>query len=145
MNKILPRRISSAISVSLGAMIATLPFTIAYFNKISLLALVTNFVVLPVATVAYMLLFVFTIFALIIPFAKYLYVVVDYMIRFVTLLVKSVASQTKLIVYIKTSLAANVLFYSGLIIASDFILIKKKWIYYVPVFLFVVAIILSVL
>ena len=143
--KFLPRRTSNALAVSLGATIATMPFVITYFKRISLLSLLSNFIILPIATIAYMFLFIVTVFAIIIPIIKYLYVPIDYMLRFITILVKSVSSQTKFILNITSSLIANVLFYFGIIIAGDFVFIKSKWMYYVPIFLIVVAIILSIL
>lgn len=66
-SKFLYRKLASTIAVLICVQIGTIPVMISAFNHITLTAVVSNFVCLPVASVAYMVLYVLTIIALICP------------------------------------------------------------------------------
>lgn len=66
-SKFFHEKLASSLSVSLSASIGTaFPIMIA-FEKLSLFSVVTNMIVIPLASVAYMLMFVFSLMSIIIP------------------------------------------------------------------------------
>jgi ComEC/Rec2-related protein len=71
--KFLPNKISDAISVGLGAQIATFPALLITFGYVSVVGLVLNLVVLPILSLLYIIMFVCTIICTVIfPIAPYI-------------------------------------------------------------------------
>ena len=72
------RPLVDAVALTVSATIGTAPLIINTFNYFSLIGFVANLVLVPLFGYAFMLLFVVTIFALIIPILGYLFVPIQY-------------------------------------------------------------------
>lgn len=66
-SKFLLDKLASSLAISLGATIGTLPSMMINFTKLSIFSVVTNLIVIPIASFAFMLLFVIVLISFIIP------------------------------------------------------------------------------
>ena len=85
-------KFSSALSVSISTSIALIPFCANYFGRISLLSVLTNVVVIPIFSFAYILLFVLAIIGLLLKFVGVLLIVPDVLIHLIKLIANFVAT-----------------------------------------------------
>ncbi len=76
-NKFLPHGISSLIAISISAQIGVLPFLATFGTELNLLAFAVNLIVVPIFSIIYPLLFVFSLLAAILPFLGKLLVIVN--------------------------------------------------------------------
>lgn len=80
------------ISLSLSISIALIPFCAHYFHRISLLAVLTNTILIPVFSIAYILLLICVLLAIIIKVFGVLLVIPETIIHFIRLLANAVAN-----------------------------------------------------
>ena len=92
-NKFLPKIIANSLSISLSAQIGITPITIITFNSFSLYSVLTNLIIIPLVTIAFILISLALVLTLIIPacsvvlkFSAFPLVVVDAIANFVSLL-----------------------------------------------------------
>ena len=125
-NKFLNDKLSSVIAVSLSATIGTMPAMMLSFNNLSIFSIITNVIVIPIASVAYMLMFAFVFVAMILPPLG----VFMYMFEFLMRIVSGISQITGSINLVNTMQIFVILFSIGLIstaiIISDYCIVKKK-------------------
>lgn len=141
--KFLPRKLSSSLALTLSAQIGTMPVSILFFGQISWYALLSNFLIIPITTVAFVLLFASTIIVLIVPLFGPMLKAVDFLFLIVKWIATAVANIRGSVGILSINYLAIGMFYGGMICASDFCLLKNKWVSALPLFLFSLAIILS--
>ena len=90
--KALPSRLSDMISASVGATAGTTPVLAASFNRLSVLSIVINIVVLPLASLAIVLIFITTLLGLLIgQTAAYIAFAADAVIRLMLAVINALA------------------------------------------------------
>jgi len=77
--KFLPKWASSYLSVTICASLGTLPFLASFYSSYNFLSLFANLIVVPLFSVVFVSLLIFTIIALLLPFMKFLLIVSDCM------------------------------------------------------------------
>lgn len=143
--KFFPKRLSSSLSLTLAAQVGTIPVSILFFGQISWYALLSNFLIIPITTVSFVILFVFVIIVMIIPLFGPILKVVDFSFVLVKWIATAVANLKGSVGIFNINYYALGFFYGGMICASDFCLAKNKWTTAIPMFLFSIAIILSLM
>ena len=116
--KKLPKRLADTISVSLSAQLGTLPVMLTSFGYLSGASLLMNIIFLPVLSVIYVLLFIFTVIAAVIPFTA---VVLPYAVlplQFAVSAILNIGFENAIISGFGSGLFATV-FYIGLLALSD--------------------------
>lgn len=83
---------TKTISLSLSTSLALMPFCAHYFGRISLLSVITNVFVIPLFSITYILLFIFTILSVVINFAGVLLNIPELLIHFIKLIANFVAN-----------------------------------------------------
>ena len=92
LDKRLPAKASDAIAASVGASAGTFPVLAAFFNRLSLLSIVINIVILPLASAVTVLTFIASLWALIIgPGAEYVAYAASFVIRIMMTVIHAVA------------------------------------------------------
>ena len=113
-------------SISLSATIGTMPAIMLSFEKLSIFSIVTNVIVIPIASVAYMFMFVFVIFSLIIHSLGVFIYVFEALMRVVTAISQVTGSISLIGVNKLLTLLFSVSLVSSVIVISDYALIKHK-------------------
>jgi len=125
-NKFLGDKLASALAISVSVTIGTTLPTAAYFAKLSIFSVVTNVIVIPIASLAYMFMFVSVIFALIIPPLG----VFVYLFEFLMSVVTGISSLTGAITFASVNFTFVFIFGLLLIIsamfASDYLFIERR-------------------
>ena len=79
----MPKWLAEALALSISTMVSLI-FVMAYFFKtFNAISLIANMVIIPIFTFAYTILFLLTMFSLILPFLRYLIVLIDPIFEFV--------------------------------------------------------------
>ena len=125
-SKFLNNKFASALSISLSASIGTTFTMMICFEKLSILSVVINMIAIPVASVAFMMMFLFVLIALIIPPLGALLYAFEFLMKIVTGMSQifgsiSLVGMSKYAVY---SFGASLTMAS--ILMSDYALINKK-------------------
>ncbi|MFA6860303.1 MAG: ComEC/Rec2 family competence protein [Clostridia bacterium] len=85
LQKFLPgKRFCNSISVILAIQIGIFPLSIIYFNGVPILSILANFVCIPLFGLFYMLIVVFSLIVLFLPFMGFLFFIPDLIVLFVT-------------------------------------------------------------
>lgn len=124
LNKI-PKWSSDLIGLSLAVNFAIFPFICYYFNRFAVLFLPVNFVIMPIIPLIYASLIVLTIANLIFPNVAFL-VVMDYLfvpIKLASLVVGEVSFAILNIIFSRLGLLS---YFTGEIVISKYIFIKKR-------------------
>ena len=131
MDKKLPRRLdklSAALSASTGATAGTAPLLAAAFNRVSMLSILLNIVVIPIASAAIVLVFIAVLCGLIIgSAASYVAVLPAAVIRFMMTIIRWAAS----IPFIASNVASppwylTLAWFAALFASSGYVLIRTK-------------------
>jgi competence protein ComEC len=126
--KALPLRLSDMISASVGATAGTVPVLAASFNRLSILSIVINIVVLPLASLAIVLTFLTTLLALLIgQTASHLAFAADAVIRLMLTIIEALA----VISFAAVNVAAppwyiTIGFFLMLFIVSKYLLVSTR-------------------
>ena len=126
-SKFLFEQFASSLSLSLAASIGIMPIMAIQFEKFSALSVFTNMIVIPIASIAFMFLFVAIIFAMIIPGISMIVVPFEYIMRFVTA-VGSIAAGASVNLY-HVNMGSSVLFLTLGIsaVVSEYIRLKPLY------------------
>ena len=129
LSKKLNKGISSAVALVLSAQIGILPLCILYFNNFSLLTVIANMLLVPIASVAYMLVFAILCIAVIIPAIGILLRVPALLIEFVFIVSGFFAKIGLSVINIKSNAWMLVPYYIVLPFIGDlsFLGQKRKW------------------
>ena len=123
----MPKWLSSAISLTLSAQIATLPLLIYFFNSFNLLSVITNVLALPLFTLGYIVLFVSVILTAILPLFSFLFIIPNLAFTFVYLIAKFVSSVSFASVSLFSfGLFATIIYYVFVFSLSNFVMLKPK-------------------
>jgi len=125
-SRFLHNKLASTISVSLSASIGTTLAIMVNFNKLSIFAVITNCIVIPIASIAFMLMFVFVVLgALVYPLG-----IGVYLFEILMKIVTGIGKLTGAINLAGVNKYFMVVFGFGLILSgvtvSDYCIVKKK-------------------
>lgn len=93
-SKIIPRKCSEVLAMSISAQLGILPFLALFTESYNLLSVFANFVVIPLFSVMFPLLLLVMIICSIMPFMSFLFVPFKYFIDFITGVAKVFASSS---------------------------------------------------
>lgn len=124
-SKFLYNKLAATIAVLISVQIGTLAITIKAFSKITLTAIVANFVCLPVASVSYMVLFVALIVATICPPIAINVYLFQFVMQVVTKFVHFVAPYGLLEIAMWKGAALVCTMPLAMFVGSDYLLIKR--------------------
>lgn len=127
-SKFLFRNFAEALALSLSASIGIIPITTSVFGTFSLLAVFTNMIVIPIASIAYMYLFVTLVFSLLIPAISIIMLPFKYIMSFVSAVALVAANISINSLPVGGRVGLTSLFIGGMVISSDYIFIgfRKK-------------------
>jgi len=125
-SKFLHVKIASAISLSLSASIGTLITSVVSFEKISPFAVLTNVIVIPLASVAFMILFSCVLISLLIKPFGYTLILFKLIMSIVTGVSSLFGSIVLSNLSLYLSIALSVFLCVGVLFLSGFIFVKKK-------------------
>lgn len=126
--KWLPAKLGGAVAVSVGATAGTLPVTAAAMGRVSLLGLVSNIVVLPLASLAIVLSFITVALGLLIgQAAQYVGFVVDAVIRLMLGIIRALGALPFAAMDVATPPWYMVLVCYGLLFVFSKYLLIKPW------------------
>ena len=128
LSKWLPVKLGGVVAVSVGATAGTLPVTAAAFNRVSLLGLVSNIVVLPLASLVIVLSFITVALGLVIgQSAQYLGFAVDVVIRLMLGIIRALGALPFAAVDVATPPWYLLLASYGLLFVCSKYLLIKPW------------------
>ncbi len=119
-------KFASALALSLSAEIGIIPSLVLSFSKISVFAIVTNIIVIPIASIAFMFLFVAVIVSLILPALGMFTYIFEFLMRIVT----GISQLTGAITFASANQVVLILFSIFIvmlaIMCSDYVFMQKK-------------------
>lgn len=119
-------KFSQSLALTLSAQIGTFPIIFNNFDKLSLLSLIANIIVVPLFSIIFSLLFIFVLINLILPLG-FLFKIIEVGLNLTIILTKSFGSVTTNLYYSSDSeTICNIAFYLCLVFASGLINIKNK-------------------
>lgn len=146
MKKIVPNKVADYMSLSICATLGILPFTASFFSQLNLLAVFANLIIVPMFAIVYPVLFIFVLFALLMPFLRKLFAVLDWFV----MAIKSIAAffaQTALQIRLYPfDVSVSLIFFVLMFIVSPFLMIGSmlKFLFFSGMsILLVIAIIVS--
>lgn len=119
-------KFSQAISLTLSAQLGTFPIILHNFEKMSFLSICANIIIVPIFSILFSLLIIFTIINFILPLGK-LFVVLELILNFIVFLTKGFGSVTSLIFTTSSfTITYSLIFYLIILCISKFINLKNK-------------------
>lgn len=122
-----PTWLASGIAVTLSAQIGIYPIMASYFNVFSVYSILANIVVVPVFSLAYILLFTMVVITTILPFLSFLLVVPAVVMSFVNWFPSLFVDLPFATVYVFDMEILTIFFYIFLLFASSFVFLKNKF------------------
>ncbi len=122
----LPNFLSSSIAVTVSAQIGIYPIMASYFNSFSLYSIPANIVIVPIFSLAYVLLFATVVITYILPFMSFLLVVPAIVMSFVNWFPTIFVDLPFANLYVFGLGAFSILYYIGIIFMSSFIFVQNK-------------------
>lgn len=125
-NKFFYHKLSSALSLAIAVQVGVVPAMAVYFSQLSIFSIVTNIIVIPIASIAFMILFIGVLLGVIFaPLAKLCYI-----FEFLMKIVTTISSFTGAVSFVNRKrelISAFSLSLVGFgIISSDFVFFKRK-------------------
>lgn len=127
--KFCKEKLSNTIATILAAQIGTIGIMIAYFNNVSLVAILANFVCIPVASFAYMLLFATTALSFVMPFLSVSVYLFQFVMQVVVKFAHLLARVDVLMLASWQGTVVTSLTIPTMSIASDYLFVKNKYKY----------------
>ena len=125
-SKFLGQYVGGAVAVTTSATIGTLPIIITIYSRVSSLSLLANLIAVPIASVGYMTLIVFSVISLIFPFMRFLMVIPDLCLRAIIYIAKLTANFDRAFIeFIPDKLLILAVFLLAFF-ASDYVFLNKK-------------------
>jgi ComEC/Rec2-related protein len=125
-SKFMFKKLALSLSATISVEIACTFIISRYFGEISLVAIIANFVAIPLASVAYMCLFITSIISLIIPAASGSIFLFQFVMQVVVKFVHLVAPASILFIKPVISTVVTGLTIAAMCVASDYLFIKRK-------------------
>jgi len=122
----IPNWLSSAIAVTVSAQIGIYPIMASYFNAFSLYSIPANIVVVPIFSLAYILLFSATVITMILPFMSFILVVPAVVMSFVNWFPSIFVDLPYATLYVFDMSIFSFFYYIALLFISSFVFIKNK-------------------
>ncbi len=123
--KIMPKPISTYISLSISAQIGILPFVASFFQNFNFLSFFANLIILPIFGIIYPVLFISIFIFLIMPFLSKGLVVFDYGFSGITGIAKFFASTSLTIPLYPFDITFSILLFVLLFLLSRFLMVRK--------------------
>ena len=125
-SKFLGERIGGAVAVTTSATIGTLPILITIYSRVSSLSLIVNLLAVPITSVAYMSLMVFSIIVAVLPFLRFIMAVPQVLIKALVYIAKITAGLDRAFIeFIPDKLLVLAVFLLAFM-ASDYVFLNKK-------------------
>ena len=144
LNKILPTFLSKVLAPSIVAYLSSLPIMLDNFSSVSLFAYLFNVFIIPIISVAYFILFPFTVFALIFEFLQIILIVPDVILGALIFVVSKMDTGIFMLTGITFSLSA-IPYYLIMFTHSGLINLSKRAKSTIVLILFITFIILFIL
>ena len=122
----IPNFLSSSISVTVVAQIGIYPIMASYFNSFSLYSIPANVVIVPIFSLAYILLFATTIISLILPFLSFTLFLPSVVMSFVNWFPSVFVNLPFANLYVFELGALSIFYYAFLLFSSSFIFLNDK-------------------
>lgn len=124
----LPKFISSPLALTTCVQIGILPFIAKYYTSVSLLSVVTNFICIPLFQVAFVMLVVIIICALVLSWLGIFLVPVHWLLTIIIKITKLIAGVSSSIInLVAIDFAGIISFYFGMFIVSGFVMMQKTY------------------
>lgn len=121
-----PNFLASSIAVTVSAQIGIYPIMASYFNSFSLYSILANIVVVPIFSIAYVLLFASVIISYILPFLSFILVVPAVVMSFVNWFPTIFVNLPYANLYVFSLGVFSILYYVALVFISSFVFINHK-------------------
>ena len=125
-NKIFHKKLSKSLAVCLSAQIGVLPVMFKTFSTFSIFSIITNMICIPIASIAFMILFVTVILSLIIPQLGVLIYAFEFLMKIVTFISGFMGAIELLKVKKWTISLFSASLLAGGIFVSDYVFFKGK-------------------
>ncbi len=122
----IPNFLSSSIAVTVSAQIGIYPIMASYFNSFSLYSIPANIVIVPIFSLAYVLLFATVIISLILPFLSFLLFLPSVVMSFVNWFPSVFVNLPFANLYVFELGVFSIIYYACLIFISSFVFIQNK-------------------
>ena len=122
----IPNFLSSSISVTVVAQIGIYPIMASYFNSFSLYSIPANVVIVPIFSLAYILLFATTIISLILPFLSFTLFLPSVVMSFVNWFPSVFVNLPFANLYVFELGVLSIFYYAFLLFSSSFIFLNDK-------------------
>jgi competence protein ComEC len=125
LNKIMPAKISSSLSICISAWLGSLPLTIYYFDSLSIISILLNLIFVPLLSLVFMIAFTFVIVSILLPFLASIIKLPAVLFGFLVKLLGYISNAT-IMFNISVEIVGVIMFYCAIILAGDYIFIKEK-------------------
>lgn len=122
----LPNAIASAIAVTVSAQIGIYPIMASFFNSFSVYSVIANIVVVPVFSLAYILLFSSVCIVVIFPFMSFIYFAPSVVMSFVNWFPSLFVDLPFAMIYVRDLGLFSLIYYVALLFMSSFVFVKHK-------------------
>lgn len=143
LNKFMPSKMASSLSVSLAAWVGSMPLLIYLFGEISFFSIVFNMLMVPYVGIVFMSMCLVLMLSWV-PGLNFLYVIPNFLYKILIIVVDGVADLKYMLLELSGSLAALVFLIIAILLASDYIFHKRKYLYsslFVLCFLIVILVV----
>lgn len=134
-SKFLFEQFASSLSLSLAASIGIMPIMALSFEKFSALSVFTNMIVIPIASIAFMILFAAVIISMIVPSISIIVVAFEFLMRFVTAVAAVAASAWVNLYHVNVGSAFLFLVLGVSAIISEYVQIKRPYKFLIIMFI----------
>ncbi len=122
----LPQKLAGSLSVCCSTFIGSSLIIAYYFNSCSILAIFTNFIIIPIVSISFSLLFVFVMIVSIIPVLDFALIVPNFVFNLVNIIAGSIANMKGVSVLFSTNIVGVVLGLIAIFILSDYVFLSRK-------------------
>lgn len=126
LSKYFSKKLASSVAVCLSAQIGVVPVMMGTFSTFSVFSVVTNLICIPIASIAYMILFVSVLLSLIIPALGVFAYLFELLMRIVTGVSSIIGSINLINVESWTLILFSFVLLACCIFVSDYLFLKKK-------------------
>ncbi len=126
LSKIMPEKLANSLAVCVSTFVGSILIIAYYFKNCSLLAILSNLIIIPVVSISFTLLLVFVILASIFSPLKFLLVVPNLLFECINSLVYSIAELGMSAILLSTNLLGVVLGLILIFVLSDYFFLNKR-------------------
>lgn len=126
LKRYLPVKIASSLSVCCSTFVGSSLIISYYFNSCSILAILSNFIIIPIVSISFTMLFIGVLIVSIVPYFKFLLVVPNLLFELINILVGSIANMKFSAILFSTNIIGVVLGLFAIFVISDYVFLSRK-------------------